>query len=475
MTVLETAWELSLSPPPLRIIICRALRVRPDPGNWSEYPNVWDEVQGLMYGCEWFKVYDIIEVMHVSFASNDRERGENDAASFAGKTDTYFVEEGIGWQLVDGQIVTRGTEAFESVATDAAAALDDTARPTAAGHTCMKRCRPFPPTEGRLVRRYLSRHGHAGGGRARPGRRSDGDAGRGRQAQPSSQEFSFMAKKKIDVEIMKLGPDHIMKWLDQLYDLVVEDCPFLESAQDIGNHYAAGTGSLEERARQLVRWQVTKAGTSGFLSGLGGVITKLVAIPANIASVMYVQIRMIAAVAHLGGHDIRNDQVRTLCYTCMCGKAAGDVVKNTGISLGTKLTSRPSRSRRQDAQEHQQEGGLSPRYQVWGERHHQLGQDGPDRWRCRRWNLDAASTYVIGKIARTTFIGTAAPKFNVVSKPNDSLSVAQAARATDDASLSETRRTQKAYWTAFHRVLDTSSGPIAGNRKRYRGNGRLSL
>ena len=149
-----------------------------------------------------------------------------------------------------------------------------------------------------------------------------------------------MAKKKIDVEIMKLGPDHIMKWLDQLYDLVVEDVPFLESAQDIGNHYAAGTGSLEERARQLVRWQVTKAGTSGFLSGLGGVITMLVAIPANIASVMYVQIRMIAAVAHLGGHDIRNDQVRTLCYTCMCGKAAGDVVKNTGISLGTKLTER---------------------------------------------------------------------------------------------------------------------------------------
>ena len=37
-----------------------------------------------------------------------------------------------------------------------------------------------------------------------------------------------MAKKKIDVEIMKLGPDHIMKWLDQLYDLVVEDSPILE-------------------------------------------------------------------------------------------------------------------------------------------------------------------------------------------------------------------------------------------------------
>ena len=275
-----------------------------------------------------------------------------------------------------------------------------------------------------------------------------------------------MAKKKIDVEIMKLGPDHIMKWLDQLYDLVVEDSPILESAQDIGNHYAAGTGSLEERARQLVRWQVTKAGTSGFLSGLGGVITMLVAIPANIVSVMYVQIRMIAAVAHLGGHDIRNDQVRTLCYTCMCGKAAGDVVKNTGISLGTKLTEQAIKKVAGKTLKNINKKVGFRLVTKFGEKGIiNLGKMVPIAGGVVGGTFDAASTYVIGKIARTTFIGTAAPKFNVVSKPNDSLSVAQAARATDDASLSETRRTQKAYWTAFHRVLDTSSGPIAGNRK----------
>ena len=275
-----------------------------------------------------------------------------------------------------------------------------------------------------------------------------------------------MAKKKIDVEIMKLGPDHIMKWLDQLYDLVVEDSPILESAQDIGNHYAAGTGSLEERARQLVRWQVTKAGTSGFLLGLGGVITMLVAIPANIASVMYVQIRMIAAVAHLGGHDIRNDQVRTLCYTCMCGKAAGDVVKNTGISLGTKLTEQAIKKVAGKTLKNINKKVGFRLVTKFGEKGIiNLGKMVPIAGGVVGGTFDAASTYVIGKIARTTFIGTAAPKFNVVSKPNDSLSVAQAARATDDASLSETRRTQKAYWTAFHRVLDTSSGPIAGNHK----------
>ena len=60
----------------------------------------------------------------------------------------------------------------------------------------------------------------------------------------------------------------------------------------------------------------------------------------------------------------------------------------------------------------------------------------------------------------------AAPKINVVSKPNDwSRSVAQAAREIDDAELSETRIKQREYWTAFHLVLDVVSGPISGNRK----------
>ena len=60
----------------------------------------------------------------------------------------------------------------------------------------------------------------------------------------------------------------------------------------------------------------------------------------------------------------------------------------------------------------------------------------------------------------------AAPKFNVVSKPNDwSRSVAQAARAIDEAELSETRLVQRAYWEAFNTVLDKAAGPVSGNRR----------
>lgn len=60
----------------------------------------------------------------------------------------------------------------------------------------------------------------------------------------------------------------------------------------------------------------------------------------------------------------------------------------------------------------------------------------------------------------------AAPKFNIVSKPNDwSQSVAHAARAIDDAELSETRIKQRQYWAALNPVLTAAGGPITGNRK----------
>jgi hypothetical protein len=60
----------------------------------------------------------------------------------------------------------------------------------------------------------------------------------------------------------------------------------------------------------------------------------------------------------------------------------------------------------------------------------------------------------------------AAPKFNIVSKPNDwSQSIAQAARAIDDSELSETKTMQRAYWEAFHAVLKRVGGTVSGNNR----------
>ena len=56
-----------------------------------------------------------------------------------------------------------------------------------------------------------------------------------------------------------------------------------------------------------------------------------------------------------------------------------------------------------------------------------------------------------------------APKFNIVSKPNDwSRSIA---RAAADVGLSETGIRQKEYWGALLKVLDDEKGPVSGNRE----------
>lgn len=60
----------------------------------------------------------------------------------------------------------------------------------------------------------------------------------------------------------------------------------------------------------------------------------------------------------------------------------------------------------------------------------------------------------------------AAPKFNIVSQPNNwSKAVAHAARALDDAELSEVRIKQRAYWAGLHAALSQKNGRISGDRK----------
>jgi hypothetical protein len=128
-----------------------------------------------------------------------------------------------------------------------------------------------------------------------------------------------------------------MDVLNWSYDKAVQGVAGLDSAYDLADDYLKQEGSLHAQANSLIRWQNTKAGTSGFLTGLGGIITLPVAIPANVASVMYVQIRMIAAIAHMGGYNLNDDRVKSLVFLCLTGNAAKDILKDVGIVVGKKL------------------------------------------------------------------------------------------------------------------------------------------
>ena len=47
--------------------------------------------------------------------------------------------------------------------------------------------------------------------------------------------------------------------------------------------------------------------------------------------------RMVAAIAKIGGYDVRSDQVQTLVYMCLTGTAITDIAKQAGIKIGEKM------------------------------------------------------------------------------------------------------------------------------------------
>ncbi|MFC7677322.1 EcsC family protein [Paenibacillus sp. GCM10028914] len=136
----------------------------------------------------------------------------------------------------------------------------------------------------------------------------------------------------------KMNQEIIIKALDWAYDKALNGLSGTDTAEELANSYLRKAKSIEEAADSLIRWQTSKSATSGFLTGLGGLVTLPAAIPANLASVLFVQMRMIAAIAHMGGYDLQDDKVKSFVYMCLCGNGVKDILKDLGIVIGQKLT-----------------------------------------------------------------------------------------------------------------------------------------
>lgn len=203
----------------------------------------------------------------------------------------------------------------------------------------------------------------------------------------------------------KLNESKIMQLLDWTYEKSINGLPGLASAQELAADYEKQSGSKTEKVNSLIRWQNTKAGTSGFLSGLGGIVTLPVTIPANISSVIFLQMRMVAAIAHIGGHDLKDDRVKTLVYACLAGNAAKDIIKEAGVVIGSKLTVNLIKSiSKQTITEINKKVGFRLLTKFGEKGAINLGKMVPIVGGVIGATFDSVATNTIGNIARNTFI-----------------------------------------------------------------------
>jgi uncharacterized protein (DUF697 family) len=138
---------------------------------------------------------------------------------------------------------------------------------------------------------------------------------------------------EVPIPVQKL-----LQCLEWVYDRVLEGLPGVDSADDLVETYATGDIPIDDAIDSLIFWQVIKAGTVGFATGIGGLMTLPITLPADVTGVLYLQVRMIAAIARLRGYDPRDDRVRTLAIACLAGYPVFDILKNFGIQVGTQLT-----------------------------------------------------------------------------------------------------------------------------------------
>jgi hypothetical protein len=125
---------------------------------------------------------------------------------------------------------------------------------------------------------------------------------------------------------------------DWAYGRAIDGLPGFDGAAELAASHAARHATTDAAVSALILRQSGIASVVGFVTGCGGFVALPVAIPANLASALYIQVRLIAAIAHLRGHNIRSNDVRALVLACLTGSKAADTLKDVGVRFGTRLT-----------------------------------------------------------------------------------------------------------------------------------------
>ena len=136
-----------------------------------------------------------------------------------------------------------------------------------------------------------------------------------------------------------LTENKAMNFAKWLIDKSIKGIPPLTSADNLAKEYLIDVSypSNEARCDSLINWETAKNATTGFLTGLGGLITMPVSIPAAFGASYIIQARMAGAIAVIYGHDINEDRVRTLVLLSLLGDAAKEPLKQAGIKVSQKL------------------------------------------------------------------------------------------------------------------------------------------
>lgn len=133
------------------------------------------------------------------------------------------------------------------------------------------------------------------------------------------------AVKNLGLSLLAAAPSILpgasSRVLTSLVDIAIEGKGKFPGAKVwAGRTLERSGGDVEVAINRIVLRSIAMGGAQGFVTNLGGLLTAAVTLPANLAGVAMVQSRMIAAIAHLRGHDLTDQRVRSAIMMVMLGR-----------------------------------------------------------------------------------------------------------------------------------------------------------
>ena len=96
--------------------------------------------------------------------------------------------------------------------------------------------------------------------------------------------------------------------------------------------------SSDDLAKKIVRRKSIKNGLVGAVTGLGGIITLPVGVPADLIASWKIQIFIALTVAHVYGHNAKTADIKTDIYLILAGDSAKEALKRVGIEVSKGVT-----------------------------------------------------------------------------------------------------------------------------------------
>ncbi len=157
-------------------------------------------------------------------------------------------------------------------------------------------------------------------------------------AKSGMEKISRSNTKEVSEEEMLEKGSKMLKVMDWAFDKATGDISGLGSSSDMAKKYLDKYGSVNAAVDHLVKWQITSSATTGFATSFGGLPTMAITLPANIAGVMGIQLRMIGAIAELGGFHEQTEEKKTGMYLCLLGSQAGNTLSKTTGQFAIKFS-----------------------------------------------------------------------------------------------------------------------------------------